>query len=52
MGGSGGWRMILLWCFGSLYSLQVSMKQLLLFNGCCKLAFQVELVQWCLDKAR
>lgn len=28
------------------------MKQSLLFDGCCKLAFQVELVQWCLDKAR
>ena len=31
---------------------QVSLSQPLLYEGCCRLAFQVELVQWCLDKAR
>ena len=36
----------------NFHSGQVSMKQSLLFDGCCKLAFQVELVQWCLEKAR
>ena len=33
-------------------TLQVSLFQPLLYEGCCRLAFQVELVQWCLDKAR
>ena len=32
--------------------LQVSQSQPLLFDGCCQLAFQVELVQWCLEKTR
>ena len=31
---------------------QVSLSQPLLYEGCCRLAFQVELVQWCLDKTR